>query len=669
MAVLAMNQIRICALTRCREPLMELVQRRGVVQLRDELPHDEVFARPDIAASCAQLQRCAQTAGQALEILDRYAPAAAGLPVSLKGLPRLNAEQLQECAARREELEAAASCILRREKELADARAAVSRLQVQIGSLTPWMSLSVPLNFEGTRCTRVWIGSFSGNSSAAELLQRISVPGDTPLELIVLSSSREQTCVFVLGLRAQADSIETALRRAGFSLPAVTCSLPPAEQKSAWEAEIAENNNLIAEHARELSAMSEKRPDLQLLMDWCNVSRENRSALAKLAQSRHVFVAEGYIPARDAPALQKELQERFSASVELADPDPESDPPVALENSAFSAPMENVLSSYSYPGRGEFDPSFMMALFYYFLFGMMLSDAGYGLLMVLACGILLAKFPNMQSGLRKSLTMFLYGGISTVFWGVLYGSWFGDAPDVIARTFLHSDFTLQPVWVNPINCPMQMLMFCLLIGLIHLYTGLGCKAWLTVKSRDWGGFAGDVLAWYLLVSGLILFALSSPAFIQIVQLNFILPAAVGTVGKWIAVTGAVMVVLLGGRDSKNPALRLVKGLYALYGSTSWLGDLLSYSRLLALGLATGVVGQVVNQMASMGGDSPFGIVLFIVVFLIGHSMNMAINLLGAYVHTNRLQFVEFFGKFYEGGGTEFEPLAVHTQYYQFSEVK
>ena len=148
-----------------------------------------------------------------------------------------------------------------------------------------------------------------------------------------------------------------------------------------------------------------------------------------------------------------------------------------------------------------------------------------------------------------------------------------------------------------------------------------------------------------------------------------LPAAVGAVGKWLAIASAAIVVLFGGRDSKNPILRLVQGLYALYGSTSWLGDLLSYSRLLALGLATGVIGQVVNQMASMGGDTPLGIVLFIVVFLVGHALNIAINLLGAYVHTNRLQFVEFFGKFYEGGGQPFEPLAAHTKYYQISEVK
>ena len=148
------------------------------------------------------------------------------------------------------------------------------------------------------------------------------------------------------------------------------------------------------------------------------------------------------------------------------------------------------------------------------------------------------------------------------------------------------------------------------------------------------------------------------------QLNFILPAAVGNIGKWMALAGAAVIVLFGGRHSKNPVLRFALGLYELYNVSGWLGDILSYSRLLALGLATGVIGQVVNQMGSMGGKSVVGVIMFIIVFLIGHPLNIAINLLGAYVHTNRLQFVEFFGKFYEGGGREFEPLANHTKYYK-----
>ena len=670
MAVVAMKQIRICALTRHRKPLMELVQRRGIVQLRDDLPRDEVFERLDIAAPCAQFQRGVQSAEQALEILSRYAPQKAGPLDKLKGRARLGAGEMERCAERQEEFAKGAAEIIRLEKELNEAKAAIPKLQVQIGGLEPWMGLEVALNFAGTASTRAFIGSFAGDHAADEVLERIGLSTEVPLDLTILSHSKEQTCVFALCPKKNGAAVEEALRRAGFSLPPLAGSLNPAQQKKAWEEEIGQNEALIEKNTALLAQMGARRADLELLADYYAVRREKYTALGKLAQTRHVFVAEGYIPAPEAEALQKELSEKFDAAVELADPDPEGEqPPVALRNGGFSAPMEGVLSSYSYPGRGEFDPSFMMALFYYFLFGMMLSDAGYGLLIVLVCGILLARFKNMDKSLKKSLTMFFYSGISTVFWGILYGSWFGDAPDVIAHTFLHSDFTVKPLWVNPINCPMQMLMFCLLIGLIHLFAGLGCKAYLLIKKRDTMGFIADVLSWYLLVGGLILFALSAPAFINVVQLDFVLPATVGSIGKWMAIAGALLVLLFGGRESKNPVMRLVKGLYALYGSTSWLGDLLSYSRLLALGLATGVIGQVVNQMASMGGDTPMGIVLFILVFLVGHSLNIAINLLGAYVHTNRLQFVEFFGKFYEGGGQAFEPLAAHTKYYQITEVK
>mgnify|MGYP002305972236 CR=1 FL=1 len=138
-------------------------------------------------------------------------------------------------------------------------------------------------------------------------------------------------------------------------------------------------------------------------------------------------------------------------------------------------------------------------------------------------------------------------------------------------------------------------------------------------------------------------------------------------GKWMAIIGAVGILFMSGRDKKNPFLRLALGAYDLYNITGWVSDILSYSRLLALGLATSVISTVFNKMGSMMGGSIPGAIIFILVFLIGHSLNLAINALGAYVHTNRLQYVEFFGKFYEGGGRKFEPFAVHTKYYKVKE--
>ena len=134
-----------------------------------------------------------------------------------------------------------------------------------------------------------------------------------------------------------------------------------------------------------------------------------------------------------------------------------------------------------------------------------------------------------------------------------------------------------------------------------------------------------------------------------------------------AASGAVIILFFAGRESKNPIIRMAKGAYGLYGTTGYLSDILSYSRLLALGLATGVIATVFNKIGSMMGDSIIGIIGFILIFIIGHGVNIGINALGAYVHTNRLQFVEFFGKFYTGGGKEFKPFKINTKHYTVKE--
>ena len=173
--------------------------------------------------------------------------------------------------------------------------------------------------------------------------------------------------------------------------------------------------------------------------------------------------------------------------------------------------------------------------------------------------------------------------------------------------------------------------------------------------------------WYLLLVGLLILLCQSSLFADISGMTMTFPAFVSALAVGMAAIGAVGILFTGGRESKNPVKRLLKGAYALYGVTSYLSDVLSYSRLLALGLATGIIATVVNQMGSMMGGGIAGAIIFVVVFVVGHSINFSINLLGAYVHTNRLQFAEFFGKFYEGGGRKFNPFGIHTKYYQIRE--
>ena len=178
------------------------------------------------------------------------------------------------------------------------------------------------------------------------------------------------------------------------------------------------------------------------------------------------------------------------------------------------------------------------------------------------------------------------------------------------------------------------------------------------------------MSWYQFLIGLILMLLPTEIFHSISQMDFNFGPGLNMAAKVMAIAGALIILVMSGRRKKKKiGLRLALGAYDLYNITGWLSDVLSYSRLLALGLATGVIASVVNQMGSMLGKSVFGVILFIVVFIVGHAMNLAINLLGAYVHTNRLQFVEFFGKFYEGGGKPFEPFHAETKYVDIKEEK
>jgi len=299
----------------------------------------------------------------------------------------------------------------------------------------------------------------------------------------------------------------------------------------------------------------------------------------------------------------------------------------------------------------------------------MLSDAAYGFIVFLACLIILKKFPKMESGTHKALSLFMYCGLSTLFWGVLFGGYFGDLITVVSREFFHHEIIIKPVWFAPLDEPMRMLIVSLVIGLVHLYFGLILKGYMCIKQKDIVGLISDVCSWLMLITGLIMMLIPTDLFSSIASMEIHFSSGVKTLSYCLAIAGAVIIFLMSGRENKNPVVRLALGLYDLYNITGWLSDLLSYSRLLALGLATGVIAQVVNQMGSMGGDSVFGIIVFILVFIIGHVFNLAINLLGAYVHTCRLQYVEFFGKFYEGGGREFMPFKESTKYIKVRQKK
>ena len=671
MAIVQMQRINICALKKNRKAILERLQELGAMEIDIQLEDDNLCEKQDVAGSRALFERRAQTADQALAILNTYVPEKKGMLDSLAGKPLVEKELFEKAAENQDQYMATASRIVTLDKQIAESKAVVLKVQNQVEALAPWLSLTVPVSYTGTQKTAVLIGTMPNPQDQQSILNLLAgaVPDVEAVDVELISTDKDFTYLAVICMKQDAGKVEEVLRTGGFSKPSSPVQKIPEEYKKDLEAEIAKAQEQAKQLENELAECAGSRQDLELISDYYRTRAEKYRILGEIPQTVSTFAISGYVPAAKADAIVKELSEHYGAAAETEGIKEEEEPPVLLHNNRFSESVEGVLASFGLPAKGEIDPTFFTSIFYVFLFGLMLSDAAYGLIVSLACGIVLLKFPRMETNLRKSVQLFFWCGLSTLFWGVLFGGYFGDALDVISETFFGHKISIPALWFVPLNEPMRMLLYSMLFGVIHLFTGLALKGYMYIRDHKYMDFVCDVIFWYMLLLGLIGLLIPSSMFAGIAGKQIVFPAALNAAAKWSAILGAVGIVLFSGRSSKNPALRIALGAYDLYNITGWLSDVLSYSRLLALGLATGVIASVVNQMGSMGGKSIGGIILFIVVFVIGHVFNMAINLLGAYVHTCRLQYVEFFGKFYEGGGKPFEPFKLKTKYVDLKEEK
>ena len=671
MAVLPMKRITICAMKSDRKAVLEMLQRSQAVEIVD-LPIDDskrdVFSHTDVSASSQLFSKNADLASKALEIVNHAVPEKTSLLSSLEGRKSVSLNEYREHVGHSEQIMADVNQVIKLDKELSEAKADIPKYETQLDALLPWLGLDVPLSFKGTKKTAAFIGTLPSKETEEGILLKLAglIPDVDGIDVNVISSSDEITTLMLLCMKENAEKVDDALRRLNFARPPMSDEIP-SKQKDSLEKAVQTTKAHIEELTARLGEYAPKRDAFKFIIDYFTMRSEKYNVICSLEQSPRTFILTGFIPARECAAMEKELNSNFELSVEFEDPSDNDDVPVLLQNNGFAAPVEGIVESYSLPSKGELDPSMPVACFYYIMFGMMLSDAAYGLILSLATGILLKKFKNMEENTRKMLSMFFFCGLGTIISGVLFGSYFGDAPAVISKTFLNNpDGGKVWYWIDPLNQPMKMLVVSFALGIIHLFTGLGINLYTAVKQHRYLDAIYDAVFWYMLVGGLILFGLTTDMVTSMFQLAKI-PTPVGTVGSYAAIIGAVGIILTGGRESKNWFKRILKGIYALYNVTGYLSDILSYSRLLALGLATSVISSVFNQMGSMFGSSILGVVMFIIIFIIGHVLNMAINALGAYVHTNRLQFVEFFGKFYSGGGKKFTPFAVNTKYFKFKE--
>lgn len=666
-----MERFHICGMKRDRKQIMEYLQQKGVVELREVVvDNDEIFSRADTSHARTLFDRNADTAAHAVTALDKYAPRKKSMLAMLEGATPITPASHEDFVERRETVLHKAGQVLKLDREITEHKAEIARYDLQQEQLQPWLKLPVSQNFSGTKCTSVFIGAIDEEHSREGVLKLLAgaAPDLGSVHVEIVSSSPIQTCFYAIVLKRDAVAAEEALRAIGFARPPQSTSRLPEVKVKRLAEKKAEAQAAIEAARKKLEGMGGLQDDLLLLEDHMKWRSEKYRAIEYLAQTKHTFVLDGYIPSEYASRVISQVTGLFECDAEVTPVGPTEDPPVLLKNNKFSRPIESVLKSYALPRKNEVDPTFFMSIFYYVMFGLMFSDAAYGLILVVVSSVAILKFKNMPQGIKMFLNMFFWCGISTIFWGVMMSSYFGDLVTVVSGIFFGNEVSIPPLWIDPLKEPMTLLMFCFLIGIIHLTVGFIFKGVQNARDGDKPGIIFDAVFPIALAYGLILVLMTSGIFEGLAGFKLTLSPVVINICWAVAGISALGVIVTGGRESRNWAKRILKGLYALYNTVAgWLSDILSYSRLLALGLATGVIASVFNKLGSLFGSGIVTVIIFILIFIVGQLLNFFINVLGAYVHSNRLEFVEFFGKFYEGGGREFAPLRMNTKHYKIEE--
>ncbi len=659
MAKLKMKRIEIIALLEDSKKIIDLLQRKGVVELSDYEEHDALH-KLSTSTTLSMFEKFQSVAQTAQTILNNYVPVKQSLLSSLNGRKELASYEFADRAENPDAVLRKCYEIIDLSKKITESNTEIVRIRAYMDALSQWLDLDIPMSQGSTVHTDVFIGTLPAEYTSESLLAILAgaMPEVEELDAEVVFASKDQSCITVVCHKDYAAKTEQVLRDNGFIRSAETEPVLPKTRYEKCENDIAGLNSVIEKAIENIKAHAACKDEIEFIIDYFTIRLDKYENLKKLSLSQNIFALSGYIPECYAERLIEELETDFEISISLEEPGNDEITPVLLKNNAFSAPVESVTEMYSLPGKEDVDPNPVMAFFYYCFFGMMLSDAGYGLLMVIAMLIAKKKI-NLEEKTKKTVNMFLYCGISTVFWGAMFGSWFGDIVQIVGKQFFNKDVPSLAIWFEPVKDPMKLLLYAFLFGIIHLFVGLGVRFSMLWKDGKKLDALLDVIPVYLLVLG------AAPLCAGIV---ISVPVIFAAVGKYLLMAGAALIVLTAGRSTRNIAGKLGGGLYGLYNiGAGYMGDILSYSRLLALGLSTGVVASVVNVLGTISSNLVVKGIMLVFVFIFGHTVNIAVNLIGSYVHTNRLQFVEFFSKFYEGGGRAFTPLKANTKYYRFKE--
>lgn len=653
MSIVKMKKMAVIGLDTVKENLISDLMELSAVQITDQsakLTDDSniwrsIGAKDGDDSAAADLELKLNQTSLALKTLEKYSTAKSPLFTTRRAVKKAD---FAKTIKGRQQIYSDVQHVLTLNDSLHKLREKVNKLYSELSSIKPWVVYDLPLEVQATAYTRINLGVVPSAADMETLKQKV-YDGREAVELREVGRDKDLIYLVVIAMKEQEDEVVTILKQYGYTpVPFAGFTGTTSDNQERLVREIGEAEKACAQTEKEIGGLYPLARSIECLYDQLVMERDREKARANLLKTGRTFMLEGWVPVPRIDAVE-ELIKKYECCSAYEEPDEDENVPVLTENGSLSEPFEAITDMYSKPAYRGIDPTALFSFFYAMFFGIMLSDAGYGIVIAAACFIVLKKY-DLEGMTRRMIKMFFYCGLSTVFWGALFGGWFGDFIQVAARVMFNKEITVPALWFNPIDDPTRLLIWSLVFGVIHLFLGMGIKAYMLIKRGHFWDAVFDVFSWYMVIAGAAMWLAGGAVSEALVK-----------PGMYIAIAGALILLLTGGRNNKGIG-KITGGLSALYDITSYVSDILSYSRLLALGLATGVIATVVNTMGSLLGGGVAGTIVLLIVFVIGHTFNLAINALGAFVHSSRLQYIEFFGKFYEDGSDEFEPLRKNTKY-------
>lgn len=646
MAIVKMKGLRLLAMRSDREALLELLQGMGCVEI-DEPDQDpqtwqgllsqlgnQTLSRPD-GQALSQAREDLQAAQRALAVLKRHGDKGRDL---LAPRPRLTRQQLFDGE---EQGKQAVQQVLEADRQLAALEAQHSKLLTQRAALAPWLELNIPLD---TASTQEMVVQFGTVTAGVELEQvQRAVEGASELaQLTQASVDRDvRYCLLVCHTSAQEEVLQ-ALRDFGWSrmnLSGWTGTAKENDQRIAQE--LKQNEQETAQAEQQLAQLTSLAEPIRQATDRASVRINREEGRSRLLDTEKTFLLEGWVPAEKWPELESQLK-NYPCAWELRDPTEEEYPkvPVKLKNNWFTRPLSMVTEMYSLPAYNGLDPNPLMAPFFILFYGIMMADMGYGLLMMIASVVVLKK-SRPRAGMHNFFALLGLCGVSTFIMGAVTGGFFGDfIPQLLKLINPESTFVwFWPTLFTPLEDTMMILVGAMALGFVQILVGMAISFVKKLRRGQVMDAIWEEVTWWVVFAGLAL--------------------AILGVTNLVIILGGVMVVA--GPILTEKGFGKITGIFgSLYNHvTGYFGDILSYSRLMALMLAGSVIAQVFNTLGAIPGN----VVIFIIISMLGNALNFALNLLGCYVHDLRLQCLEYFNKFYEDGGKPFRPMKLDTNYY------